>query len=36
MVSLYFTEIIHAPKEVVWKTMLEKPTYELWTAEFSE
>ncbi len=36
MVSLYFTEIIHAPKEVVWNTMLEKPTYELWSSAFSE
>lgn len=31
-----FTQTINAPKEKVWHTMLDHPTYEQWTVAFSE
>jgi uncharacterized protein YndB with AHSA1/START domain len=34
MEKLHFSIIINAPKEKVWKTMLDKDTYEKWTDVF--
>jgi hypothetical protein len=36
MQKLNFSIVINAPKEKVWKTMLEDATYRLWTTPFSE
>jgi len=36
MEKLHFKIEIDAPKEKVWKTMLEDATYRLWTTPFSE
>lgn len=36
MEKITFTTIINAPREKVWKTMLEKDTYEEWTVPFHE
>ncbi len=36
MQTVQFTQVINAPKEHVWKTMLEKPTYEARTTAFAE
>jgi len=35
MQKLHFSIVINAPKEVVWRTMLEDATYREWTATFS-
>lgn len=35
MEKMYFSIVINAPKEKVWKTMLEKDTYREWTEIFS-
>jgi len=34
MKTLRFEILIHAPREKVWRTMLEQDTYRIWTAEF--
>ena len=34
--TLHFETLIDAPKETVWDTMLQSPTYEAWTTEFCE
>jgi uncharacterized protein YndB with AHSA1/START domain len=34
MDKLHFSIVINAPKEKVWKTMLEEETYRQWTAAF--
>lgn len=34
--TLHFTTLIHAPRERVWRTMLEPDTYREWTAAFTE
>jgi hypothetical protein len=34
--KLHFSTTIHAPREVVWKTMLGPDTFREWTAEFAE
>lgn len=36
MEKITFTTIINAPREKVWKTMLEKETYEKWVSVFHE
>lgn len=36
MQTLNFTTTIHAPVSKVWDTMLNHPTYEIWTKVFSE
>jgi uncharacterized protein YndB with AHSA1/START domain len=36
MKTLHFTTLIQAPRQVVWNTMLERQTYEIWTTEFTE
>ncbi len=36
MEKLTFTTIINAPREKVWKTMLEKDTYEQWAEIFQK
>lgn len=36
MEKLSFSIVINAPREKVWNTMLEKDTYEKWTAAFQE
>lgn len=36
MTTLSFSITINAPKEKVWHMMLDRPTYEIWTAAFSE
>ena len=36
MDKLKFSVVINAPKEKVWKTMLEDRTYRIWTTPFSE
>lgn len=36
MEKLTFTTLINAPREEVWNTMLEKDTYQEWTAPFHE
>ncbi len=33
--TLHFSIAIHAPKEKVWQKMLDKESYEQWTAAFS-
>jgi uncharacterized protein YndB with AHSA1/START domain len=35
MKTLRFETVIDAPREKVWKTMLEQETYRIWTAEFA-
>lgn len=35
MITAYYSKQINAPKAKVYKTMLDKPTYELWTKEFN-
>ncbi len=34
MEKMHFSTVINAPKEKVWKTMLDKDTYEKWTEIF--
>ncbi len=34
MLKLHFSIVINAPVKKVWKTMLDKKTYEIWTTEF--
>jgi len=34
--KLTYTTVINAPREKVWNTMLEKDTYQEWTAPFHE
>lgn len=34
MIKQHWSVTIQAPKEKVWKTMLEQDTYRIWTAEF--
>jgi len=36
MIRLTFTTTIDAPKELVWRTMLEDETYRKWTRAFQE
>jgi uncharacterized protein YndB with AHSA1/START domain len=36
METIQFSILINAPKEKVWHTMLDKPTYQQWTKAFSE
>lgn len=36
MKTLHFDILIHAPREHVWRSTLFSPTYERWTATFSE
>jgi hypothetical protein len=36
MKTLHFAIAIHAPREIVWDTMLAPETYRRWTAEFTE
>lgn len=36
MYKLHFSILINAPKEKVWKTMLEGTTYRQWTAPFMQ
>lgn len=36
MKKLHFATEIHAPRQVVWETMLAPDTYRTWTAEFAE
>lgn len=36
MGNLVYTVDIKAPKDKVWATMLEQPTYQEWTAAFQE
>lgn len=36
METLHFSTHIRAPREAVWKTMLDPETYPLWTASFME
>lgn len=33
--KLHFSTVIQAPRDVVWKTMLEPETFRQWTAEFA-
>lgn len=35
MKTLRFETDIHAPREMVWRTMLERDTYRIWTSEFT-
>ena len=35
MHNLHFSIVINAPNDKVWKTMLDKKTYEIWTNEFA-
>jgi uncharacterized protein YndB with AHSA1/START domain len=34
--TLHFETVIRAPRQAVWKAMLERPTYEQWTTAFCE
>jgi uncharacterized protein YndB with AHSA1/START domain len=36
MTRLTFSTTIHAPKELVWRTMLDDATYRKWTSAFQE
>jgi hypothetical protein len=36
LVTLHYDIQIAAPRERVWKTMLDHPTYEAWTSAFTE
>ena len=36
MTRLTFSTTINAPKELVWRTMLEDETYRKWTSAFAE
>src|SRR5262245_49605896 len=36
MTKLTFSTTINAPKEIVWRTMLEDETYRKWTSAFQE
>jgi uncharacterized protein YndB with AHSA1/START domain len=36
MEKIKFSILINAPKEKVWRTMLDKPTYQEWTKAFHE
>ena len=36
MKQLTFSTTIDAPKEIVWRTMLEDETYREWTSAFQE
>jgi uncharacterized protein YndB with AHSA1/START domain len=35
MKTLRFETLIQAPRETVWRTMLDQETYRIWTAEFT-
>lgn len=35
MKTLHFEIVIRAPREKVWRTMLDPDTYRIWTAEFA-